>query len=45
MNSVREKSRRKKKEKKNQYVLLVDSLDIILNEKDKNNDTIEWSHM
>ncbi len=43
-----EKKTKKEKEeekKKNQYVLLVDSLDIVLNEKDKNNDIIDWSYM
>jgi hypothetical protein len=44
---VLEKKTKKEKEekKKNQYVLLVDSLDIVLNEKDKNNDIIDWSYM
>ncbi len=36
---------KKEKEKKNQYVLLVASLDIVLNVKDKNNDTIDWLYM
>jgi len=40
----RKKTKKRKRKKKNKYVL-VDSLDVVLNEKDKHNDTTKWSYM